>query len=450
VSKTDERLDLKTLLIFFIPLGISASLVTLSHIIINSTLVRAENSEFIIASYAIAMSLFGITERLGVLLRQTCSSLVRDKFSFSLMSRFTYYLIASLMLVAFAVAYTPVGNFIFSTIYGADDKMVANIKGIYQVLIFVTIFSAFRCLNQGVIIYNRQTKWLTIGMGIRLAAMYLLSIYFIQTGNITGKTGAIIFLVGMMIESLISFMEARVLVRKMPEKHKQLQIKSKQSIFKFYSPLMFSSVIVVMIGPAINVFLGKTADIELAIASYAIALSVAHLFLSFFSYIHQIVINFYAEHKTEVKRFSFLIGVIPFIFVGIFSYTAVGPFFLEQVMGVSGRLLDASLQVLKVFMLMALLFPFIDFFNGLLMVHKQTKVTIFSQSANLVITLVVLFIGVTFAAQWNGIIGALAQSIGMLAELIVLTSIVNALERRSKRKSTLFQMKGLGKEGPKL
>jgi progressive ankylosis protein len=445
MKNTEEILDMKALLFFFIPLGLSASLVTLSHIIINSTLVRAENSEFIIASYAIAISLFGITERLGVLLRQTCSSLVKDKYSFKLMSRFTIYLIVSLMLIAFAVAYTPVGDFIFSTIYGVNDNMVDYIKDIYQVLIFVTIFSALRCLNQGIIIYNRQTKWLTIGMGIRLAAMYFLSLFFIHTGNITGRTGAIIFLVGMMIESFISFIEARVLVRKMPEKHER-QIKSKRSIFNFYSPLMLSSVIIVMIGPAINVFLGKTANIELAIASYAIALSVTQLFLSFFSYIHQIVINFYDAHKAEVKRFSFIIGFIPFILVGVFCYTPLGAFFLEHVMGVNGRLLDASLQVLKVFMLMALIFPFVDFFNGLLMVHKQTKVTIISQSANLIITLFVLIIGIKYAAQWNGIIGALGQSIGLLAELIVVSSIVNALER-SKDKSPFFKIKGFSKAG---
>jgi len=363
LSKVEKRLDVKTLLFFFIPLGISASLVTFSDLIINSTLGRAGNSEFIIASYAIAMSLFEITERLATLLRHTCSSLVRDKFSFNLMSKFTYYLIGCLMLIAFSVAYTPVGNFIFSTIYSAEPPMVNSIKGIYQVLIVVPFFSALRCLNQGVIIYNRQTKWLTIGMGIRLAGMYLLSIYFIQTGNITGKTGAIIFLVGMMIESLISFIEARVLVRKMPEHHDQ-QIKSKQSIFKFYSPLMFSSVFVVMIGPVINVFLGQTADIELAIASYAIALSVAEIFLSFISYIHQIVINFYTDHKTKVKGFSFIMGLLFFILLGIFCYTTVGPFFLEKVIGVRGNLLDASIQVLRVFMLMALLFPFIDFFSS--------------------------------------------------------------------------------------
>lgn len=141
-----------------------------------------------------------------------------------------------------------------------------------------------------------------------------------------------------------------------------------------------------------------------------------------------------------------MIGFIPCILVGALCYTPLGAFFLEHVMGVNGRLLDASLQVLKVFILMALLFPFVDFFNGLLMVHKQTKVTIISQSANLIITLIVLIIGIKLAAQWNGMIGALGQSVGLLAELVVVSSIVNAKER-SKGKSTIFRMKGLGREG---
>ena len=187
MNRAEEVIGMKSLFIFFIPLGLSASLVTISHIIINSTLVRAENSEFILASYTIAISLFGITERLGVLLRQTCSSLVRDRDSYKLMSRFALYLIGSLMLAAISVAFTPVGDFIFAKVFGANANMVDDIKEIYQVLIFVTIFSALRCLTQGIIIYNRQTKWLTIGMGIRLAVMYLLSVYFIYSGNISGK-----------------------------------------------------------------------------------------------------------------------------------------------------------------------------------------------------------------------------------------------------------------------
>jgi progressive ankylosis protein len=445
MKKTKENLNMKSLFIFFIPLALSASLVTISHIIINSTLVRADNSEFILAGYAIAMSLFAITERLGNLLRQTCSSLVRDKESYKLMSHFSFYLIGSLMFVAFAVAYTPAGDFIFAKIFGAKASMVDDIKAIYQVLIIVTIFSALRCLAQGVIIYNRQTKWLTIGMVIRLAAMYLLSLFFIHTGHITGVSGALIFLIGMIVECSISFIEARSLVHKMPEKH-ELKIESKKSIFKFYSPLMLSSVIVVMIGPAINIALGKTVNIELAIASYAIALSVTQLILSLFSYIHQIVINFYGEHHALVKKFLLVVGFIPCILVAILSYTPLGELFFEHVIGVSGRLLDASIQVFKVTMLMALVFPFVDYFNGLLMVYKRTKITIFSQGANFIVTLIALIIGVTFAAQWNGTIGAIGLSLGSLAELIVVGSFVQAIERKDG-KVAMFQIKGLLKAG---
>lgn len=80
------RITYRQLLSFFIPLGISSALVTISHVIINSTLARSAHPEFIIASYALPMSILGITERPAVLLRQTCSALVRDRVSFRAMS----------------------------------------------------------------------------------------------------------------------------------------------------------------------------------------------------------------------------------------------------------------------------------------------------------------------------------------------------------------------------
>ncbi|UOK56643.1 hypothetical protein MGI18_17550 [Bacillus sp. OVS6] len=51
--------------------------------------------------------------------------------------------------------------------------------------------------------------------------MYLLSLVFINTGHINAKTGAYIFLAGMMIESIISFTEGRILVKKMVDDDKK-------------------------------------------------------------------------------------------------------------------------------------------------------------------------------------------------------------------------------------
>jgi O-antigen/teichoic acid export membrane protein len=440
-DQTDKGMSTKKILLFFVPLGLSASLVTFSHMIINGTLTRGENAEVIIASYVIAMSLFGITERLGVLLRNACSALVRDKVSFKLMTIVGAYVLTFLMLVAATIAYTPIGKWIFSKFFGADSKMINQIVDVYQVLIIVTFFSAIRCLFQGVIILNKQTKWLTIGMVIRLVVMSLLSFVFIHTGNINAKTGAYIFLAGMMVECLISFIEGRLLVKKMVDNDKNHNITTKSQIFNFYNPLILSSLIIVMVGPIINAFLGKTNEIELAIASYAIALSIAQLFLSFFTYTHQIVLTFYKDHSQKIQKFTLMIGFIPTGILGMFCFTPIGAYFIEHVLGANERLVTASIESLKVFMLMTLVFPFIDFCNGLLMVRKKTKIMVLSQSANLLLTFLVLVITSSVVPYWNGKIGALAQSVGLLTELCVLIFILVKIEKNVSHGSTLNHSK---------
>ncbi|WP_100407367.1 multi antimicrobial extrusion protein MatE [Bacillus solitudinis] len=435
-----SSLPVSKLLLFFIPLGLSASLVTFSHIIINGTLARAEKPEVIIASYVIAMSLFGITERLGVLLRHTCSALVRDRVSFKAMSMVGLYVLIGLMIISTTIAYSPIGRWVFTELFGADPAMVSQIVDVYQILIVVTFFSAIRCLFQGVIILNRQTKWLTIGMVLRLIVMYLLSLYFIDSGTITASSGAYIFLAGMMVESLVSYLEGRILVKKMKEKDVNHAITTKKQVFRFYNPLIWSSLIIVMVGPFINAFLGKTSEIELAIASYALALSITQLILSFFTYVHQIVLTFYKENPKKVIQFSLLIGFIPSFILALFCFTSLGPWFLEHVLGANERLVTASMQCLRIFLLMTLVFPCIDFCNGLLLIRDQTKLMLLTQATNLIITFLVLLITASFFPFWNGVIGALAQSVGMLGELFVLLFVVlrgriNLLSKRQAKQS---------------
>ncbi|MDG5788452.1 multi antimicrobial extrusion protein MatE [Evansella sp. AB-P1] len=420
INEEDEQIRIKTLLFFFIPLGISASLVTTSHVIINSTLGRAENAEFLIASYAIAMSIFVFTEKTAVLLRQSCSALVKDKISFSQMYAVTMYVILFLFIFSALIAFTPIGTWLIGTTFGIDQEMAFQVKHTYQVLLFVTIFSALRCLYQGIIISNRRTKWITIGMGVRLTLMYLLSLYFISFGTITGRTGAIIFLAGMFIECCVSVWEGRHVVRSLPEEYEKHHIRKKKQIFTFYSPLVLSSLFTVLIGPSINVFLGKTSMIELSIASYAVALSITQLVSSFFSYTHQIVLNFFNIDAKKVVKFSFVMGLFPSILLTIFTYTIIGPWFLEHAMGLNDRLIEATLQALRVFVIFTLVFPYLDFCNGLLMLKSQTRFMVFSQMTNLAVTLIVLFISVSYFSYWNGAIGALAQSVGVFSELCVI------------------------------
>lgn len=414
----NQSVTMKKLWYFFIPLGVSASLVTISHVIINSTLSRAADPEHVIASYAIAMSLLGITERPAVLLRQTCSALVRDKQSFSATLTVAQLVFASIIAMGFVLSYSPLGAIIFKNIFGVEEDNVQSVIDVYRVLMFVSLFSGIRCLYQGVIIYQLRTKWLTIGMAIRLAGMYMLSLYFVHTGVKSGIVGAIIFLFGMMIEAAVSYSEGRLLVRKLPEKVEKHAVESKRHVFSFYRPLLMSSIISVWIGPAINAMLGKTWDAQLAISSFAIAASLVMLLSSFFSYLHQIVINFYRIDAAAVRRFVLMLGFIPALLMGIIAFTPVGVLLLEHVIGIHGRLQEESIRVLQAFVLFALVMPWLDVLNGLVLVRGQTKLIVGSQFFNLLFTLITLIISVALSPEWNGTIGAWAQSIGMTAECI--------------------------------
>lgn len=431
---SQEPLSWRRLFSFFIPLGISASLVTISHVIINRTLAFAENAEVVIASYALAMSLVTITERPSTLLRQTCSALVRDRLSFKALLKVTWIFLAFVLAIGVLIVYTPLGKWVFGSLFGIEDSMVPLVVNVYAILMFVSIFSVIRNIYQGIIITNNRTKWLTIGMAFRLAGMYSLSLYFIYSDRITsGKVGAILFLTGMIIEAAVSYSEGRNIAKKMPEKLPDHPVETRSDIFKFYKPLLFSSFIAMLIGPTINVVLGKTDGIALAISSFAIASSLLQLMLSFFTYIHQIVLNFHHIDPKRVRQFGLLTGFIPVTLLIIIAYTPISYWVLGHIMNVSGELLTQSLYTLRAFVLYALVMPWLDYSNGLILLRGQTKAMFRSQIANAICTFIVLVILLMIFPAWNGVIGALAQSIGLAAELSIITLVI----RRTGRKSGL-------------
>jgi hypothetical protein len=261
--------------------------------------------------------------------------------------------------------------------------------------------------------------------------MYAVAQFFLSTDRVTsGNVGAIIFLTGMIVECLCAVFEGNSLLKKViPEKLPEHPIENKKQVFQFYRPLLYSSGIAIIAGPAINVALGKTMDLNLTIASFAIAGSVVQLVLSFFSYMHQIVLNFYRQDLKQVQLFLLIMGFIPALLLGLLAYSPIGLWLIQTVMGVKESLATPSLEVLKVFMLMALLFPWLDYLNGVLMLTGQTKVMIWSQVANVSATLMTLVLCILYFPNLNGMIGALAQSIGIAGELIWVVYVLRLSKR---------------------
>lgn len=412
--------SLGSMLRFFVPLGFAACLVSISHSIIHATLSNASNPEVAIASYSIGMSLLALTERPATLVRQTCSALVRDRVSFAAMSSVTWMLIAAIVAFGAIVCYTPVGAAIFRDLYGAEERLIGSILTGYQFLMWVSVFSAIRCLFHGVIINQMRTKWVTIGMIVRLIGMAALSQYLIRTDQVFGgAAGAMLFAVGMAIEAAVCYAEGRTLTPRLPARVEDHGVTSKRHIFGFYRPLLLSSFVAVTIQPAINALLGKTVDLELSIASFAVAASVFNVIMSVFTYCHQIVLNFYRTSPGLVFRFQWTVGFAPAIITALICWSPAGTFLLSEVMGLSGRLLASTLDSLKAFTVLGLILPWLDFGNGFLMLFRRTNVFLWSQTANAIAAISLLVLLVALVPHWNGVIGPIAMTAGSFGELAV-------------------------------
>lgn len=427
-----KELSYKQLSFFFIPLGISASLTSFTHIIINGTLSRGEDAAFIIACYAVAMALFGIIERPILVFRQVSSALVTDRYSFKLVHTFFIYILLFIMAICVALGYTPIGKWVYMTFFNATSDMIGEINVAFRIVTFVAIFSGFRAVYQGIIINQLATNWITIGVVIRVIGMFLTAYVIVALDIITSAAGSFIFLIGMAIEAFVSMYKGKGILKKtLPNKEGTRRLR-KIEVSRFYFPLAYYFILQALLVPVIYVLLAKSEDIEMGIASFALAFSITQLMLSFFMYTHQLVLQFYKDHKQTVITFLVFISIIPTLLLCILCYTPIGPVFMMKVMGADEALSIATLAVLKFFIIKTLVFPWVDFLNGFLMLTRQTNRMLFAQVGNLVVVTIFLFILIHVAPQLNGVNGSIAASLGELAGFMIVCFIVYQQSERGK------------------
>ncbi|WP_251551451.1 multi antimicrobial extrusion protein MatE [Neobacillus muris] len=418
-----KNFNVMRMLVFFIPLAVSASLTSISHVIINGTLSRADHAEIIIANYAIALSMFGILERPVLVFRQTASALAKGKTSFKqIMAFFIKVSLVISGLCAF-IGFTKLGDWLFIYGFNADEESMVSLKITFLVLSAVIVFSGLRCLYQGIIINQLETKWVTVGVIIRLAGMFAIASFLVSLGHAdSSAAGAIIFLIGMAIECLISVWRGHAIVT-------GSKIKGETPIFKkdirsFYFPLVFYMSFQSILIPVIYAFLGKIQDTHLGIASFALAFSITNLVLSFFMYTHQIVLQFYQHNKSAVIKCVMIFSIVPSIFLGVLCFTPAGHWFMKTILGADMRLAEESLHVLKFFLLKTLVFPWVDFFGGLLMLQKSTKSLLRPQILNMAGVVFIIIPLVYLHPELNGRAGAIAASFGEIIGLLAISLVV--------------------------
>lgn len=329
------------------------------------------------------------------------------------------------------LGYTPIGNWVYTNIFNATDDMVGAISNTFKVITFVIIFSGIRGIYQGVIINQLETKWLTIGVVARLIAMFIVSYLLVVYDYITSASGGFIFLTGMIIECLVSVYKGHSLLNNNQKQETGRDLR-KADISRFYFPLVFYFLMQTILIPIIYIILAQSANIEMSIASFALAFSITQMILGFFMYTHQLLLQFHGEDTRKVVKFVIIISIIPTLLLCVLCYTPIGMKFMTVIMGADESLSIATIAVLKFFIIKTLVFPWVDFLNGFLMLKRQTNKMLIAQFGNLVVVIITLLVLVRLLPDLNGVNGAIAASLGEFAGIIIVSIIVYRMTDRYK------------------
>ena len=438
-KKTASEYTLGNILLFFIPLALSASLTSVSHVIINGTLSRAESAELIISNYAIAFSLFSIMERPALVFRQTSSALAKERSTFQSLCSFFIKIMMILMFICILISFSPLGDWMFTHFFNAEPETIPVLMNTFKLLTVVILLSGVRTLYQGIMINHLETKWVTYGVIIRLIGMIAIALYFIHYAELLSSVaGAIIFLTGMLIECVISVWRGNRLNRAEAVNDEDKSL-TQREIGRFYTPLMFYLSFQTVITPIIYACLSYVKNVNLGIASFALAYSVTNLIISFFMYTHQVVLQFYENNKKAVFQCIVIFSIVPSSLLFVLCYTPVGMWFMDTVFGTSGSLAKETLNVLQFFIIKTFVFPWVDYLGGILMLKKKTGAMLRPQFYNLVTVAFILVICVILFPTLNGRAGAIAASLGEMVGLIAVYFVVRKYKKNLEQETKKFE-----------
>lgn len=249
----NRKVTMLRIILFYVPMGASSLLAALTHVIVNGVLARSQQPDVTISSYAVALSLSFLIDLPMNVIRQTSSKYSRDRVSFRSVARLSAIVAVILVTVSVIIGWTPAGQLLFRSVFGVKEQLLAATVQVYQVLAFLYVLTSLRGLFQGLIINQLRTGWMTVGMMVRVAAMFGMSWYFINKGwTNDGRLGALIFMVGVVIECVVSVWEGWSLKNRLPPERGEHSVRQTRQLLPFYMPLLYSQLVLVVLNPSIQ------------------------------------------------------------------------------------------------------------------------------------------------------------------------------------------------------
>jgi Na+-driven multidrug efflux pump len=284
-------------------------------------------------------------------------------------------------------------------------------------------------------------------MSIRIAVMFGLAVLFTKTGWLSdGRRGALIFMVGMIVEAISALWSFRKWFHALPERaaaRGQMAAGSSQEspltthrVWTFYLPLVLAALTGALAPSILSAGLARMHDPRMVIATFAQASVVTTLVLGTLFLVHQVSL-FYAvppgaagarARNRRVHRFCLQVGLGAAAVLGVLAWTPAGDWLLLKCFQATPTLLADVKRVLHLSMYLPLVLVWNEYRVGLLLAAGHSRVLTITKLCSVATLATVVFA----LARLFPDLGAVAAPISSFCALSVEQTVLLLMTQRLK------------------
>ena len=420
----------RRVLVFWLPLAMAWWLMTLESPMIQAVISRKPDSETQLAAFGLLFTLQILIETPIIMLLATSNALSRDRQSFRLLWRFMMSLNLLITFVAALMAFTPLLDWYLGGLLHIPAHIVEATRPGMKIMLLWGAFIGFRRFHQGIIIRFDKTRYVGYGTILRVMVSGGTALALGALTNMAGAAiGGAALMLAVAAEAVFIWRVAMPDVRKLlatPLRVGQRALTYRRAT-QFHLPLAVTSLLTMLVHPAIERGLASTADAERNLAAWPLVFSILLTMRAGGMAYQEVVIslNESESHHRTLRNFTMRLGGALSGFMLVFSFSPLASLYLTFAVGLSAHLHGLVILGAQAGVLLPLFTTLHSYFRALLMLSYRTGA---------IYQAIALGFATTAAVVWGGIgmgmEGILAASLGLtIGHVVELAYLYGAYRR---------------------
>jgi hypothetical protein len=389
---------------------------------VSAVIARLPDEATHLAAYgSVVFPLALIIEAPVIMLLAASTALSKDAASYRSLRRFTHGLSLIMTLLHAVVAFTPLFDLIVPPLLDPPPQVIEPARIGFIVMIPWTWPIAYRRFCQGVLIRFGRSREIGWGTLIRLISMVaaLAVLAGLELPGVTVGAGAVV--AGVIAEALYARWRVGPVVRarlSVPDPNADPPLRGR-AFAGFYVPLALTSLITLLAQPIVAAGMGRMPAELISLATWPVITGLLFSLQALGLAYNEVVVAMIErpEARAALRRFTVILATSTAVVLAIFGATPLAELYLSKLSSLPDPMVEVGRSVLWIAIPIPAVRAIASWYQGALVVARQTRPITEAVAAFMVTATAVLVYGVSSQAHPGLVVGVAAYSLGRLVQV---------------------------------